>query len=84
MASEDQNIAGIGRALFENEIGPKIQGIQKGTFVVVDITSGDYEIGEDDLDATLALMRRRPGAITWAGRIGYPASYYIRALARPR
>ena len=45
--------------------------------VVIDVLSGDYEVGEDDLTATLSLFERRPDALTWGERIGYPAAYRI-------
>ena len=82
MAVENQDIASVGRALFREEIEPKVEATQKGKFVVIDVNSGDYEIADDDLTATLRLTSRRPDAITWAERIGYPAQYFIRALSR--
>jgi len=48
---------------------------EKGKFVVIDIYSGDYEIDERDADASVRLLNRRPDALTWAVRVGYPTPY---------
>ena len=67
-------VAARGDAIYE-EIKPRLGDLEKGTFVVIDIESGDYEIGPDDAKATGRLRDRRPSAYTWAVRIGYTAPY---------
>ena len=74
---EEINIAAVGRAMYE-EIRGELEVAQKGKVVVIDVKSGDYEIGDNDLDATLRMFERRPNALTWGERIGYPAMYTIR------
>ena len=63
-------VAARGDAIYE-EIKPRLGHLEKGTFVVVDIESGDYEIDAEDATATGRLRDRRPSAYTWAVRIGY-------------
>ena len=46
-----------------------------GELVVIDVHSGDYEVGEytgprSDMEITNRLMKRRPDAFTWAGKVG--------------
>ena len=60
------------------QIRGELEETHKGKVVVIDVSSGDYEIGDDDLDATMRLFERRPNAITWGERVGYPAMYTIR------
>lgn len=67
-------VAARGDAIYER-IKPKLGNLEKGTFVVIDIESGDYEIGPDDAACSRALRDRRPSAVTWAARIGYRAAY---------
>ena len=64
-----------GDAIYRDQILPEIEPPPKGTFVVIDIESGDYEIDERDLTATLRLLKRRPAAMTYAVRVGYRAPY---------
>ena len=71
---DEIDIAATGKAMYE-EIRSELEATQKGKVVVIDVKSGDYEIGDDDLDATLRMFERRPDALTWGERIGYPAMY---------
>ena len=74
---EEIDIAAMGKAMYE-EIRGELEATQKGKVVVIDVKSGDYEIGDNDLEATLRMFERRPSALTWGERIGYPAMYAIR------
>lgn len=66
-------------------VGPKIyagirdrmEATQWGRMVVIDVNSGDYEVADDDMTATLRLLERRPDAFTWGELVGYPAPYYM-------
>ena len=71
---EDIDIAAIGRAMYE-EIRGELEKTHKGKVVVIDVKSGDYEIGDDDLETTLRMFERRPSALTWGERVGYSAMY---------
>ena len=73
---EAVDVAAIGKSLYKR-MSTELEAAHKGKMVVIDVLSGDYEIGEDDLTATLCLFERRPDALTWGERIGYPAAYRI-------
>jgi hypothetical protein len=45
--------------------------------VVVDIETGDYEIDADDLAATKRALAKRPDAVLYGVRIGYPTAYRL-------
>ena len=73
----------IGKAIYDQKIKDDLGPEFKGKVVAIDIYSGDYEIGDDDLEATDRLMERRPDACTWAERVGYPTVYVLRSPRRP-
>lgn len=64
-----------GQALYEEKIRSRVEATERGKFVVIDVNSGDYEIDSDDAAATVRLMTRSPGAVTYAVRVGHPAAY---------
>ena len=70
------NIASVGRAMYERVLS-EVGAAHQGQMIVIDVNTGDYEIAADDLTATMRLMDRKPGAVTWGERIGYPAPYHI-------
>lgn len=43
----------------------------------MDVESGDYEIAEEDLDASERLLQRRPYALLYGLRVGEGAAYHI-------
>ncbi len=43
-----------------------------GRFLVVDVTTGDYEIADEDLEASERLLKRRPDALLYDQPIGEP------------
>ena len=45
--------------------------------MVVDIETGDYEIDADDLAATKRALAKRPDAVLYGLRIGYPTAYRL-------
>lgn len=70
-----EEIESRGTAIYENNIRRLVEPDDTGKFVVIDVYSGDYEIDERDGAAAGRLLKRRPGAMTWAVRVGYPAAY---------
>jgi hypothetical protein len=77
MAVKDNDIATIGMAMYEN-MRAEMEANEWGRMVVIDVNSGDYEVADDDLSATMRLFERRPDAVTWGELVGYPAPCYIR------
>ena len=80
---EPINIAALGKSLYKGMI-TELEATHKGKMVVIDVLSGDFEIGDDDLTATLRLFERRPDALTWGERVGYPAAYRILKMSNCR
>ena len=80
----------IGQAMYE-KIRDEMEEHYWGRMVVIDVKSGDYEIGgagDDDWTVTTRLRERRPDAYTWGELVGYPvtASFVgpIKPLLRKR
>ena len=70
-----------GRQLYHHRIRQEA-ALEKGQFVVIDVDSGDYEVGDTENDAWAGLRERRPAAITWVERVGYPTPYKM--VSRPQ
>ena len=64
-----------GQALYEQKIRAQVEAGNEGKICMIDVESGDYEIGETMLDAGKPLFARNPDAALWAVRIGYDAVY---------
>ena len=77
---DDENDDKDGKAIYNDKIKDTLGPEHKGKVVVIDINSGDYEIGDDDMEATQRLLERRPDADAWAKRVGYPALYEIATI----
>lgn len=71
-----------GQAIYEQKIRDRVERTAQGNVVVIDVESGDYEMDSDDASATARLAARRPGALTYAVRVGHPAAYRMGA-SRP-
>ena len=69
------DIAARGEAIYRERIQPQVESVKKGSFVVIDVESGDYEIDAGDAPATRRLLDRRPKAVTYGVRVGYRAAY---------
>ena len=72
-----EEVAARGEALYEQRIRPHVEATHQGKFVVVDIETGDYEIDADDLAATKRALAKRPDAVLYGLRIGYPTAYRL-------
>jgi hypothetical protein len=71
-----------GEEIYERHIRPNVESQHKGEFLVIDIESGDYMIDADDAEATERLLSRKPNAVVYGLRIGYPAAYRIGSVLR--
>ena len=73
-----------GQALYEQTIRALVETPENiGKQIVIDIETGEYEIDEDGLKASLSLLARHPGAALYGLRIGYNAVYTIGGVLTP-
>ncbi len=64
--------------LFDRHVPPKLRPEDNDKFVALDVTTGEYELDEDDYAAVSRLRARKPVADIWLGRVGQPAAYRMR------
>ena len=81
-----EQVAAVGRKIYEG-IREEMEENHWGELVVIDVHSGDYEVGEfvsrrSDMEITNRLRERQPDAFTWAVLIGHAAPYR-RQYGRP-
>ena len=70
-----EEVAKRGEAIYQEQIKPLVDPLYFGEFLVVDVDTGDYEIGKRMIIASKKLRERRPEAITYGVRVGFLAAY---------
>ncbi len=68
-----------GREIYEREIRAKVEPDHDGEFLVVDITTGSYEVAADGITAARRIRKRNPEALLCFLRVGHPTAYRIGA-----
>ena len=81
-----KEVAAAGQKIYES-IREEMEENHWGELVVIDINSGDYEVGEykgprSDMELTKRLRGRRPGAHTWAELVGKEQYSFARLSTR--
>lgn len=74
-----EEVARRGRELYEREIRRKVEDEHAGCFLVLDVTTGEYEIDENSMVANDRALAKNPNAaaVLYGLRIGEPAAYRI-------
>ena len=70
-----REIAARREVIYREHIQPQAQSLAKGSFAVIYVETGDYEIGDWDFAASQRLLDRRPNAVTYGVRVGHRAEY---------
>ncbi len=70
-------IGDLADKIYEEQIKHLVEPQEIGKFIVIDVESGDYEIGEDSLAVEDRLKARRPDAVAFLSRVGYEAAFSI-------
>ena len=73
----DVEISALGKLIYRKNIRPLMTEKDIGSFVYVDVHSGQYEIAENMLDATHKLRKRVPEACGFMIRVGYSAPVFL-------
>lgn len=67
-----------GKELYENRIRPGVETEENiGKQIVIDIETGEYDIDDDGLAASLRMLAKHPGAALYGERIGYNVVYAV-------
>ncbi len=74
----DDELGRGARAIFDARIVATLTPGDVGKYLVIDTQTGEWELDDNDYQASLKAYRKNPGARTWYGvRIGYRAVYNI-------
>lgn len=66
-----EEFAKRGDAIYDRDLGPRLEPAENGKFVAIDIETGEFEVDADEMAATDRLLARVPKAQIWFRRIGY-------------
>lgn len=72
-----EEIGRIGEEIYHRDIRSLVLPEHKGEFLTLDIETGDYEIGADDLQTVKRLRTRRSDGVLYGLRIGYTSAYTL-------
>jgi hypothetical protein len=72
-----EEIVRRGREIYEREIREKVEPEHGGDFVVVDVTTGAWEVDKDDVKASDRVLDENPDAVLYFMRVGRPAAYRV-------
>jgi hypothetical protein len=81
---ESEEVAELGKRIYEDQIRAELSPQDRGKFLIIDIETGAYELDESDLAASMRALEKRPEAVLFGMRVGYPASYRIGAASHAR
>jgi hypothetical protein len=72
------------RELYDAQIRAAVEGVHHGKYLVLDIETGEYLIGDDYRPLTEQLHRRRSDAQLFTMRVGFRAAGKMRRRAASR
>lgn len=68
-----------GREIYERRIRGEVEPEHSGKFIVIDIITGEYEIGETGREASGRIRSRNPAAVMHGTRVGVGTAYRLRS-----
>lgn len=71
-----------GDELFEQSIRAQVTNRPEMEFVSIDIESGDFEVGTDELAVAKRLLERQPEAQIFTRRVGFRSAHRIGFVPR--
>ena len=70
----------LGWEIYNTKIKQLVEPQEKGKFLVVDVTTGDYAVNRDLIAAEDELAARRPDGVIYTIRIGHPAPFRLPSM----
>jgi hypothetical protein len=64
-----EEVARLGEEIYEREIREKVEADHEGEFLVVDVTTGSYELDESDVAASDRALAKNPDALLRGSRL---------------
>ncbi len=81
MLTKDE-IARRGREIYERAIRAHVEPDHDGEFLVVDVATGDYAVGEDDEEVFEHAEAKNPEGLFYLMRVGHSAAHRIGGSTR--
>lgn len=72
-----EEIVERGERIYAERLRQLLEPQHVGKVIVIDIDSGDYDLGDDCRAVSDRVAAKHPGAPLYAGRVGYPALYRV-------
>jgi hypothetical protein len=72
-----EEVVQLGREIYEREVRAQVETSHDGEFVVVDVTTGAWEVDEDDVAATERVLTKNSEAMLYFARVGRRAAYRL-------
>jgi 2-succinyl-5-enolpyruvyl-6-hydroxy-3-cyclohexene-1-carboxylate synthase len=72
-----EEVVQLGREIYEREIRVQVEASHDGEFVVVDVTTGAWEVDEDDVAASERVLAKNSDAVLYFARVGRRAAYRL-------
>jgi len=68
-----EEFARRGNEIYHTQVRPQVEQGNYGKIVAIDIETGAFEVANDTITASEALLERYPDALLWRVRIGHKA-----------
>jgi len=66
-------IARKGEEIYQRELKAKFEKTHFGKYIAIEVDSGEYFLGENQIDVSSKAKKKFPDKITYLIKIGYPA-----------
>lgn len=73
-----------GQEYYDRVLRAELEPEHRGEYLFLDVETGEYEMGKDQLAVMQRARARHPGAVFYIVRVGYPAVGRIGARMRRR
>ncbi|MGI4790620.1 MAG: hypothetical protein ACRYFS_17435 [Janthinobacterium lividum] len=77
----NQEIARRGEEIYAAQLRDSLEKDCLGQVVIINVETGEYEIGHDSLAANKRALAKHPGAALYGIRVGFP---FVESISGPR
>ncbi len=77
----NEEIARRGEEIYAARLRGVLEKDHQGEVVIINVESGEYEIGADSLAANRRALAKDPGAALYGIRVGFP---FVESISGPR
>lgn len=78
----EKSVSRRGREIYESSIRSRVEPEHDGRFLALDVSSGDYEVGDEVLPTSARLKERNPEAEIYLLRVGRRAAFRLGGAPR--